>query len=31
MVEKEVHFFGLCRMIGNESSLVGIAARNINS
>jgi hypothetical protein len=30
MVEKGVHFFGLCRMIGKESLLVGTAARNIN-
>jgi hypothetical protein len=31
MAEKGVHFFGLCRMIGKESLLVGTAARNINS
>jgi hypothetical protein len=28
--EKGVHFLGLCRMMGNESLLVGTAARNIN-
>jgi hypothetical protein len=30
MAEKGVHFFGLCRLIGKESLLVGTAARNIN-
>jgi hypothetical protein len=31
MVEKGVHFFGLCRLLGKDSLLVGTATRNINS
>jgi hypothetical protein len=31
MVEKGVHFFGLCRLIRKDSLSIGIATRNKNS
>jgi hypothetical protein len=30
MAKKEVYLFGLCRLIGKESLMVGTVARNIN-